>query len=569
VPAPPQGAQRKKSSTGLVVGCGLLALVGLIGVGGAGAYWAMSNAGGGGSALPGKLGKYPKNTGYITHRTLQSSLFLTVGDSASAAAKWSSLSHLCGGSDTYWYLVRANRPSSRERLGRDLTEHKLRTKETLSCGKELFEHNKENHETFVVRFSEGADKHVVTLYKGKKGKLANIPSDFRQTSDVGEFTYCRLPSKDAFVCADDAHTLAYVGDHWVSGELKAVKAFSREYSSKGDNQVDASESIQSIAKLLAKHENTRIHAGATSQLLFLLSFAYHGVLLDDATEKGLQEAIDLGAKAFGYGETVTTEKVVGKFIVEAKNEATAKNIEQALTTYTREVGTKAAAQATKEASEKASEGEHPSETEWRKAERAISRRALTTATIKVEGTRVTMSIDLTPSADEKRVRMADLAARAGTFAYSTKAVEKLQRGEALTDAELSALGGKALVDEVKNPGDRSTDSELPVAMRKSVEVPSAYGFRVPTGGSYTYMPPKGEKSAAGHNYKYPTTTSDQAVAAILWTLEVNKRAGWSCEKREGIKGMVVEECSRLGNTVRAGFFKGTGETLNIMVVDIT
>ncbi|MCC6522840.1 MAG: hypothetical protein IT373_09285 [Polyangiaceae bacterium] len=535
----------KKSRLPLVVG-GVVGLGALIG-----AVLLVARCGGGAAALPCDLAKLPAQTKEIRRESMTRGVARSLGMKASElpnAARWSSAGQIfCGGTDVFRDLVRARSSYARDEVAQALAKKDELT-ELVRCGKAAAGELGSDPIYYRVAFASGDKKVRVGLVKSGLDKLDPKPARMQETSEIaGASGYCRLGEggKPGDKCSDEASSLVKLGsdDLWMGGDLGALRAFAAAFSAGGNNTVTNGDDLGALAKTLADYDGYRIGSPESFDL------PLPGKAADDV-EKKLEEATKAGLKVWGWGERVTPTEAELRIELVCKDEAAAKGIGEALKAYAASV---AEANKKREADKPPApaKGDDTS-VEQREAEQAgeaMGRRMADAAKVEVDGTKVLMVVKGEATSDE----VSKLEAYAKTMRtraeQAAKIVEKLAEGEAPSDADLEALGGKELVEAVKNPkpkcakGDPSCDPDAkrppPPAADAWVFVPSVPGMRVPAGGTTSTM--NGDGFTA---YEYRYVPFDAQIGARF--LGDARAQGWTLTERKDVQGALAYEMVRSG-----------------------
>ncbi|MBI4955894.1 MAG: hypothetical protein HY908_27995 [Myxococcales bacterium] len=543
---PPAKPAAQKSRLPLILG-------GVVGLGAViGAVLLVARCGGGAAALPCDLAKLPAQTKEIRRESMTRGVARSLGMKASElpkAARWSSAAQIfCGGSDLFRDLVRARSSYARDDVAQALAKKDDLT-ELVRCGKAAAGELGSDPMFYRVAFASGDKKVRVGLVKSGLDKLDPKPARMQETSEIaGASGYCRLGEggKAGDKCSDEANSLVKLGsdDLWIGGDLADLRAFAAAFSTAGNNTVTNGEELGALVKALADYDGYRIGSPES------FDPPLPGKAADDV-EKKLEEATKAGLKVWGWGEKVTPTQAELRIELVCKDEAAAKSIGEALKAYAASV---AEANKKREADKPPApaKGDDTS-VEQREAEQAgeaMGRRMADAAKVEVDGTKVVMVVKGEATSDE----VSKLEAYARTMRtraeQAAKIVEKLAEGEAPSDADLEALGGKELVEAVKNPkpkcakGDPSCDPDAkrpppPPAADEWVYVPSVPGMRVPGGGTTSTM--NGDGFTA---YEYRYVPFDAQIGARF--LGDARAQGWTLTERKDVEGALAYEMVRSG-----------------------
>ncbi len=405
-------------------------------------------------------------------------------------AQWSYLAGaLCGGDDLYESLMSARSPLGRARVARALDDRRA-TREALQCGKALSK--KMGRGGYVVRFSmtEGSmsrakkkpearpapkgdqDKEPpepekkerptppperqVSLFQINAEALPSPPHHLVRWRDRSGLvdTRCKPESdrSDAICRMTDFAVARVEGtDLFVTGALADVQQLGRTFSPTGRNDVDHHDLYAELAKRLQPAPIAHLGAGEnfdSSQILYLLGA---GPDLKTPFPQGKLEYDLYKSKAvWGLTESGRGDEDVQLFLLTERPDD-ANDLAADIKEWHGEVKDYFA-RIDKPEDEVDDPDLKKVERDYRKARRAVALRSIKHAEIERDEKLVIVTFPREPNDEEQRAieAMKQDADERGESAAAL--VHDLVEGKGVDEDLLRDLGGKKLVEAVKNPG---------------------------------------------------------------------------------------------------------------------
>ncbi len=368
------------------------------------------------SALPLKMGQLPSDTveiGFssISKRFLAERTGLKEADYPDEAL-WSAYAvTLCGGPDVFRELL-STRVWDEEALATELGDDKDATRDALRCGKEIAKKIGTNVAGYQVRFKAHKDSHRVMLLGASLKALPDTAKAIRSVADPDHFDGTRCEKKDVDASrADDSDAYdrkspckrSAIGklegeDVFVAGDYPGLKAFGDEYSRDGKNKIESADALEKTLRSL-HGDDVRVFLPERDSIEPLPSI--HD---EDVTKRLARTVRD--AQVIGFAASMSGGWTRDRYEFHMANEGDAKDLEDVLGKYARELARDAKDDAV-DRREKTDEKDDDDRTT--KEERAFGKAKETLASDAAKGAKitrnggvVTLDVAETPSADDKK-----------------------------------------------------------------------------------------------------------------------------------------------------------------------
>lgn len=573
IPAAPPPKARAKRGKGLFIGLG----VGAVAIGGAVAA-AVALTGGGGSMLPFPIEKLPKDTRHLRRASLDAEvaarLHVKRGD-LTKQARWSvAADKVCNGQDVVGALMlgAVGAPRAAEAL-----YDREGLKSALSCGK-AFASELKGDAIHSVRFGTEKETQSVDLVSlgstdlsGGKRKTKSATSK-KNLSNVG----CVL-EPDQKDCEDKSLAFGMIEGTKVvgTGTLQSLYAFGAGYAPSGDPSKELT-TFAELSNTYGSLDKSLIGLGAdfTSYSALGETGEVHPKDAGEALEKAVRGA----AVAWAYGEKGSPLTGEERWEFVAKSEAGAKDIEKALSSFQKQV----VADSQKKADERAKcdPDLDPALCAFEEADHHVGRDAYAKGTTTRDERRVTFVVKWEAKDADERAISDYLGAQQKRLENASEVVDLVLDGTAVPDALLEEIGGKKLVDAVKDykPGAKDDKQAAPVASAAPTApaaappappktfgatteiVPGTGGFRVAAGGRRS--PIEVKPGVVGHNYTYVGT----AESVLTSFLTAARSSGFTCVFDDKAKGAVFHCVDAADHLVNALVMKESDTEISVFVV---
>lgn len=375
-------------------------------------------------------------------------------------ARWSYFAHAaCGGHDVFGALMSHTRDADRDRLAKALADGRA-TEKALACGKAVADSVPRRAGIYDVEFKDGEREHRVGLVPIALDELPEPSKRLVKASDKSglESTRCLLDKPRAESCGPSSTALAKLGkvDLWVTGELASLESFGSAFSATGRNTHKNEDELRLVMERLAGYEYV---AFGTHESFHPPPVGVVVAMFDQPAQRELTEACKREGTVWGVGITGRGTWGEVRFELIAPSARDAREMERALKDWHTALKDRIRRSEESDAPSPFDDGPRHART-FKKTQLAMTRRALVDASIDREDERITFVATEKPTkSDESDI--ADYWKEQHALARQvSKLVEAWAEGDAPDDDALEELGGKALLEGLRDARERADKTKV-------------------------------------------------------------------------------------------------------------
>jgi hypothetical protein len=370
-------------------------------------------------------------------------------------ARWSYFARAaCGGHDVFGALMSHKKAGEQRRLARALADGRV-TEKALACGKAVASALPRRAGLYEVSFRDGEREHRVELLPLALEELPEPTKQLAKASDKSglESTRCLLAKPSDEGCVPTSQALAKLGkvDLWVMGELAALESFGSAFSASGRNAHKREDELGLLMERLNEYDYVAL---GTHETVYAPPVGVAVAMFDDPAQRALIEACKREGTVWGVGITGRGYWGEIRYELVAPSSRDARELERALKDW--HAALKDRIRQREDAGEPDANDDDPRHARaFKKAQNAMTRRALVDASIDREDERITFVATEKPSKSDEGDIADYWKEQRALSAQVAKLVAAWTDGEAPDDDALEELGGKGLLEGLREARERA------------------------------------------------------------------------------------------------------------------